>query len=229
MDAAHPLPVAAAPAAARADFLRRTYLHLALAILSFAAVEGALLWWGGADDLVARMTKGWNWLIVLLAFSLVGTVADRWARAGGSAVRQYLGLGLFVVAEAVIFLPLMRWATDQDDGAVAQAAVLTGAMAIALMAVPFVTGADFTFLRGALVVGGAIALGLIVASILVGFNLGLWFSAAMVGFAAAAILYRTSAMLHVYRTDQHVAAALGLFADVALLFYYVLRIVAGRR
>ena len=184
--------------------------------------------WRGADELVGRMTEGWNWLLVLLGFSLVGTVADRWARTGGSAARQYLGLGLFVVAEAVIFLPLMRWAAD-DDGAVTQAAVLAAALALALMAVPFVTGADFTFLRGGLVVGGAIALGLIVASILFGFSLGLWFSAAMVAFAAGAILYRTSAMLGVYRTDQHVAAALGLFADVALLFYYVLRIVAGRR
>ena len=123
----------------------------------------------------------------------------------------------------------MRWATGEGDGAVVQAAILTGAMALALMAVPFVTGADFTFLRGGLVVGGAIALALIVASILFGFGLGLWFSAAMVGFAAAAILYRTSALFTVYRTDQHVAAALGLFADVALLYFYVLRIVANRR
>ena len=229
MNTAPALPVASAPAEARAAFLRRTYLHLALAIFAFAAVEGALLRWGGADELVARMTEGWNWLLVLLAFSLVGSVADRWARTGGSPERQYLGLGLFVVAEAVIFLPLMRWAAGAGDGTVAQAAVLAGAMAVALMAVPYVTGDDFTFLRGGLAVGGAIALGLIVASILFGFGLGLWFSAAMVAFASAAILYRTSAVLGTYRTDQHVAAALGLFADVALLFYYVLRIVAESR
>jgi FtsH-binding integral membrane protein len=73
------------------------------------------------------------------------------------------------------------------------------------------------------------SLGLIVASILFGFGLGLWFSVAMVVVAAAAILYHTSAILRTYRTDQHVAAALALFADVALLFYYVLRIVGERR
>jgi hypothetical protein len=39
------------------------------------------------------------------------------------------------------------------------------------------------------------------------------------------ILYDTSNVLHHYRTDQHVAASLALFASVALLFWYVLRIV----
>jgi FtsH-binding integral membrane protein len=35
-------------------------------------------------------------------------------------------------------------------------------------------------------------------------------------------------MLH-YRTDQHVAAALSLFASVAMLFYYLLLILMGSR
>ena len=220
---------ASAPASARGAFLRRTYLHLALTLLAFAAVEGVLLRWTGATALAATMTEGWNWLLVILAFSAVGVVADRWARTGGSLGRQYLGLALFVVAEAILFLPLMLWATRDGSEAVTQAAVLTGALVLGLSAVPFATGADFTPLRGALVVGGAISLGLIVASILFGFGLGLWFSVAMVAFAGGAILYHTSAILRAYRTDQHVAAALALFADVALLFYYVLRIVGVRR
>jgi len=227
--AARALPAASAPADARAAFLRRTYFHLALAIIAFAAVIGLLLQWDGATDLAANMTEGWNWLLVMVAFSLVGSLADRWARAGGSANKQYLGLGLFIVAEAIIFLPLMLWAKGEGDNVITQAAILTGAMAIGLMAVPYVTGADFTFMRGALVIGGLISIALIVGSILFGFSLGLWFSLAMVGFASAAILYRTSAILRVYRTDQHVAAALGLFADVALLFYYVLQIMARSR
>ena len=37
--------------------------------------------------------------------------------------------------------------------------------------------------------------------------------------AAGYILYDTSNVLHHYRTDQHVAASLALFASVALLFY----------
>jgi hypothetical protein len=56
-------------------------------------------------------------------------------------------------------------------------------------------------------------------------NLGTWFSFAMVGLAAAFIIYDTSNVLHRFRTDQDVGAALQLFASVALLFYYILRIV----
>jgi FtsH-binding integral membrane protein len=35
--------------------------------------------------------------------------------------------------------------------------------------------------------------------------------------------------MHEYRTDQHVAASLALFASVVLLFWYVLRLFMGRR
>jgi FtsH-binding integral membrane protein len=51
----------------------------------------------------------------------------------------------------------------------------------------------------------------------------------MVAFAGTAILYQTSNVLHRFRTDQHVAAALVLFASVALLFWYILRIFSSRR
>ncbi|MGH2560711.1 MAG: Bax inhibitor-1/YccA family protein [Thermomicrobiales bacterium] len=230
MDAtAQSVVVSSAPATARAAFIRRTYLHVAGAIVAFAGVEALLLQWEGATDVAETMTDGWNWLLVLLAFAMVGGVADRWARTGGSVGKQYLGLGLFIVAEAVLFLPIMIWARSVDEDAIAQAGVVTLLMAAGLTAVPFVTGADFSFLGGALVIGGLVAIGLIVASILIGFNLGLWFSLAMVAFASAAILYQTSAILRSYRTDQHVAAALALFAAVALLFWYVLRIVASSR
>jgi FtsH-binding integral membrane protein len=47
----------------------------------------------------------------------------------------------------------------------------------------------------------------------------------MVAFAAGAILYDTSNVMHHYRTDQHVAASLSLFASIALLFWYILNIV----
>lgn len=68
-------------------------------------------------------------------------------------------------------------------------------------------------------------MGLIVCAILFGFNLGVLFSGVMVGLAAGYILYDTSNVMHHYRTDQYVAASLALFASVALLFWYVLRLV----
>ena len=64
-------------------------------------------------------------------------------------------------------------------------------------------------------------------SIVFGFSLGLLFSGAMVIIASISILYNTSNVLHRYNPQQHVAAALSLFASVALLFWYILRIFMG--
>jgi FtsH-binding integral membrane protein len=89
----------------------------------------------------------------------------------------------------------------------------------------FVTKKDYSPLRPILTVGSLIALGVIVAACLVGFNLGLIFSFVMVALMSGYILYYTSQVMLHYRTDQHVAAALALFAAVATLFWYILRIV----
>lgn len=83
-------------------------------------------------------------------------------------------------------------------------------------------------MRSFLVMGGFVALGLIVASVIFKFELGILFSGAMVLFASASILYTTSNIIHQYRPDQHVSAALALFSGVALLFWYILQIFMRR-
>ena len=218
-------PFAGAPADARARFVRRTYAHLAGAILAFVLIEALLLQWSGAEALASTMVSGWNWLLVLGGFMVVSYVAERWARSSTSLNVQYAGLTLFVVAEAVLFLPLMLVATRFADPTVLpSAAIVTGFLFLGLTLIAFFSGADFSYLRGFLIVGGLVALGLIVASILIGFTLGLIFSAVMVVFAAGAILYQTSNVARHYNTNQYVAASLALFASVALLFWYVLQI-----
>jgi FtsH-binding integral membrane protein len=104
------------------------------------------------------------------------------------------------------------------------AGVTTLIMFGGLTAFVFISKRDFSFMGGFLGVCGLGAFALIVVSILFGFNLGIWFSALIVVMACAYILYYTSAIMHQYRTDQYVAAALALFASVALLFWYILRI-----
>ena len=104
------------------------------------------------------------------------------------------------------------------------AAIITGLLFLGLTVTAFTTRADFSFMGGILTLGGCVALGIIVASCVFGFNLGLFFSGAMVLFASGAILYYTSNIIHHYNTEQYVAASLSLFASVALLFWYVLRI-----
>jgi uncharacterized protein len=105
------------------------------------------------------------------------------------------------------------------------AAILTLAVFGGLTLSVFVTKKDYSSLRPILCVGSLIALGVIVAGVLLGFNLGLFFSFAMVALMSGYILYYTSQVMLHYRTDQHVAAALALFAAVATLFWYILRIV----
>ncbi len=229
MSTANPaMRVDASAPSARAAFIRQTYLHVALAIAAFAALEWLLLQWSGARDLANLMTGGYSWLVVLLAFMFVSRIADRWARSSTSVGMTYLGLGLFVVAEAVLFLPLLYRVSRQGDDVLSSAAVITLLMVIGLTSVVVVTRTDFSFLRTALTIGGFVALGLIVASIIFGFSLGLLFAIAMVAFASGSILYNTSNIMHAYRTDQPIAAALSLFSSIALLFWYVVSITSRR-
>jgi FtsH-binding integral membrane protein len=76
--------------------------------------------------------------------------------------------------------------------------------------------------------GGILALVAIVGGVIFGFNMGMWFSIAMVGLAGGAILYDTSNIIRHFPEDRHVGAALELFASVALMFWYVLRIFMSR-
>ena len=213
----------------RASFIRRTYAHLAAAILAFVVIEALLFQTPLPEAMVGLLgTSRYSWLIVLLAFMGISHVADNWARSTASINMQYLGLGLYVVAEAIIFVPLLYLAQYMAGGQVIlSAGLITLLLFAGLTYTAFTTKKDFSFLGGFLKISFFIVLGVIAASILFGFNLGLIFSAAMVILAAASILYNTSNLLRVYNTGQHVAAALSLFASVALLFWYVLRILMG--
>jgi FtsH-binding integral membrane protein len=213
--------------AERAAFIRRTYAHLAAAVLAFVGIEYLLVGSPLASSMV-RFIAGnrFGWLMILGGFILVGWLARSLATSIESPGMQYLGLGLFVVAEAVIFLPLIYIAMGLSDVSVLPtAAILTLLLFAGLTFTAFTTRKDFSFLGGILTMGAFIALGLIVCAVLFGFTLGLVFSGAMVIFACAAILYDTSNVIHHFRTDQHVAASLELFASVALLFWYILSIV----
>ncbi|WP_052517898.1 Bax inhibitor-1/YccA family protein [Archangium violaceum] len=223
---------AEAPISERMAFIRKTYLHLGGAVLAFIALEAALINSSLAQPLVRTMLGGrMSWLIVLGAFMVVGWVADRWARSASSPAMQYLGLGLYVVAEAIIMLPLLYMAAyfSGDPNIIAKAGVLTGLVFVGLTGTVFITRRDFSWLRPALMVAGFAALGLIVVSLLFGFTLGTLFAAVMVVVAAGYILYYTSNVLHHYPVGSHVAAALTLFSSVALLFWYILRIFMDRR
>tara|TARA_R110002096_G_scaffold435128_1_gene659446 strand:+ start:324 stop:1028 length:705 start_codon:yes stop_codon:yes gene_type:complete len=223
---ANPYTVANAEPTERAAFIRSTYLHLGFAVLAFVGVEWFLLQQSWAPALISKMTGGMGWLVVLGAFMAISFLAERLAASEASKRVQYAGLGLFVVAEAIIFLPMLYMASVYagDDQVILKAGVTTLFVFAGLTFAAFATGKDFSFLRGFLMVGGVVAMGIIVVSIIFGFNLGTIFAGAMALFASVAILYNTSNIIHHYRTDQYVSASLSLFASVALLFWYILRI-----
>lgn len=207
----------------RAVFIKKTYTHLAFALLGFLILETLLINSPFAPAMMGMMGGQYTWLLVLGAFMGVSYVAQNFAHSADSLGKQYFGLSLYVVAEAVIFVPLILTAVTYAPDLLVQAAVLTGALFFALSMLAFNSKNGFSFLRGALTVGGFIAMGVIVASILFGFTLGSIFSAIMIVFASGAILYNTSEVLREYGEGQHVAASLTLFASVALLFWYMLQ------
>lgn len=213
----------------RAAFIRRTYAHLAGAILAFMGIEALLLnvLSEGTQLKIVQMSRGgYSWLGIMIAFMAAGWIARVWAHSETSAAMQYLGLAFYVVAWAVMFLPILIVAAHMIDKSVLPTAgILTLAVFGGLTLSVFVTKKDYSPLRPILSVCSWIALGVIVASIFCGFSLGLLFSFAMVALVSGYILYDTSNVLLHYRTHQHVAAALELFASVAMLFWYVLQIV----
>ena len=148
---------------------------------------------------------------------------------GGFRAHAIHGLGLYVVAEAIIFTPLLFIASTMGGDIIPTAALATLVLFGALTGVVFITRKDFSFMRSVLLFGGFAAMGLIVVAILTGFTLGPIFTVAMIALACGYILYDTSNVLHHYRIGQHVAAALALFAAVALLFWYILQLFMSSR
>lgn len=222
---------AAAAVDERVSFIRRTYLHLAGAVFAFMMIEMAAFTFapGQVESAVGLMLgTQMSWLVVLGAFVAVSYIAERWANSDTSLGMQYTGLGLFVVAEAILFAPILYIASMHYEGAIESAAIVTLILFAGLTAIVFLTKADFSFLRYALYLGGIAAMALIAMAIFSGFSLGGWFTWAMLVLASGYILYHTSNILHQYRTDQHVAAALALFSSLALLFWYVLRLFMSR-
>ena len=215
----------------RGRFIARTYNHLFAAICAFTLIEIGLFKSGVADSITHAHDRPF-----LAGGSLGGfMVPSQWFarsvvhKTATAKAAQYAALAVYVIGQALIFVPLLWMADRYAPGAIASAAIITFIAFTALTLVVFITRKDFSFLRGILMWGGIIALVTIIGGAIFGFQLGTFFSVAMVGLAGAAILYDTSNVLHHYPEDRYVAASLELFASVALMLWYVLRLLMSRR
>jgi uncharacterized protein len=212
----------------RSAFITRTYTHVVGGILAFILIELGLFESGLALQ-IARFMLGFNWFLILGAFMLVGWLASRTAQTSSSIGMQYFAYGAYIVAEALIFVPLLFIANAKAPGAIDSATLITALGAGGLMVVAHRTRKDFSFLRAILMWGGVVAILAMIGGAIFGFQLGTWFSVAMIGFAGAAVLYDTSNIILNYPEDRYVSAAMQLFASIALMFWYVLRLAMGSR
>lgn len=219
-----------APSLDRASFIRKTYAHLAVALLAFIGLESLLI-----NSVLAEPLTNWmfvnqySWLGVMLLLMGATWLGNRWASMPDNMPMQYLGLALYVAVYAVVTLPLLMIANHYAPGAIRDAAIMTGALFFGLTSTVFITKKDFSFLGPIVSMGLWIALAVIVCAVLFGFTLGLLFSAIMVVLISACVLYTTSNLLNHYAPTQYVAASLQLFASIITMFWYILQIFMSRR
>ncbi len=221
------VPVSRTSVEERADFISKTYMHLFGAMIGFTFFE-IFLFKTGLAEVIASAMFGVSWLVVLGGFMLVSWFASRTAINAQSIAAQYGALAAYVAVWGIMFVPILYTAMVYAPGVINSAATVTLLGFAGLTAIAFMTRKDFSFLGGLLRWVGIVAIVLIVGSLLFGFELGTFFSVGMIAFAGAAILYDTSNILHHYPQDKYVAAALSLFASVALMFWYVLRLFLAR-
>lgn len=215
----------------RVAFYKKTYAHVAGGVLVFIIFEYLLLQSETIVDFALSMTQGIRWLLMLGGFMFITNYAEGMALKTTDKNKQYLAYGIYILAEAFIFVPLIYIAAfymESGPELLNQAAIVTLALFTGLSAVVFVTGKDFSFLKTGLTIGFFIAIGLIIAGALFGFNLGLWFSVGMCLLAGGSILYQTSNLVNKYTTEDYIPASLGLFASLMLLFWYILNIFMSR-
>jgi len=228
MNRTHDPSVFAMPSEETQRFVPRVYNHVLGAIVALVALE---VWYFRTDIAYTLASKmlGTNWLLILGAFMVVGWLARGVAHRAESLGAQYLALGGYVVAQSIILVPMLVIAEYKAPGTISSAAILTLVGFAGLTLIAFRSRRDFTMYTALLQWAGVLALVAIVGSVLFGLKLGTWFSVLMVGVAGVAILRDTSAILLHYRSDRYVAASLELFASVALMFWYLLRLLSGRR
>lgn len=211
----------------RATFITRTYAHVFGGIVVFTAIEAFFFSSGMAEKLAHAMSSVW-WM-VLLGMVAVSWFASHIASMSLSKPAQYGAYGIYILAEALMFAPLLYMANARAEGAISSAAVITLLGFGALSVIAHKSRQDFSFLRPILMWGGVMALITILAAIFFDFQLGVLFSGIMVALAGAAILYDTSNIIRHYPTDRHVSAAMALFGSVMLMFWYVIRLVMASR
>jgi FtsH-binding integral membrane protein len=229
MEQANPMiPVGVQSAEVRTAFMGRVYARLVAGIALFVLLE-AYLFTSGLAVAITQFVISTSWLVILGGFMIVSWLANSVALRATSPASQWGGYALLVAANALIFAPMLVIAEVQVPGTVAAAGQYAVGGFIILSIIAHRSARDFTWLGASLRWFGVLALAAIVISVLTGASLGTWFSLAMIGLAGAAILYETQVILRETPPGRETVAAMALFSSLALLFWYVLRLLMSRR
>ena len=231
--------VAEADQSDAASFYRKTYGLVALAFAGFAGllylffitpVAGLFMTTLGA---MYNSLGSFSWLIVMLAFWAGTYFAQKLASNRASRDSQYAGLGLYVLLEALIFIPLISIVAISTKGNVGDilipACTLTGALVLGLTLAVQLTRVDFSFLRIVITIGSICAIGAVIMFAIMGINPGTWFALAMILLMATVILYQTHVIKNNCSTEDYVFAAFILFSAFVTLLWYVIQFFLGRR
>ncbi len=226
------IPAISAPAEDREAFVVKVYQHVGLALAAFVAFEVLLFVTGIADALGDFVLSGGSgrWLLILGGFMVGQWMASNAAHRLENTGLQYAGLFGSALLQSLIFAPFL--AILVGAGASSDIVIAGGITAVAFFALTIVgmtTKKDLSFMRPMMMWGGIVAIGLIIGAAIFGFQLGVWFSAAMIGLMGATIIYQTQQIIRQYPVWAHVGAALALFSSLMTLFWYVLRLVSQLR
>jgi len=210
--------------AARTKFIRQTYLHVSIAAVGFILLELLLFSTGIAENIAYVLTKSrYTWILVLAGFGFITFRVESWGKASVSLQTQYLAFFVYILAESIIFIPVLYMASYYAPGTIEIMTFMTLFLLASLFGITLLTKKNFSFLKSSITIGGMLAIGVVVLGCIFGFSPGIYFSFAMLSLAGLCILYHTTNLVN-YHTHQYVAAGLGLFASFMLLFWYVMRI-----
>jgi len=215
-------------------FYKKTYLTAGFSFLAWMLIVLGLFDTGIAIDIVYGLGKI-SWLLVLGIFWGASYIGEK-LTVSEEKEKQYIGLGIYIAAYAVIFLPLISIVVEYSygswrmamDNVLIPAFISAFTVFAALTVTVFSTKTDFSFLRTLIIFGSFFALGAIIIFSVAGMHVGSWFAIAMIILMSATILYQTDQIKTKFDTSQHIGAGAMIFASFMVLLWYVIRLFVSR-
>lgn len=207
--------VAALGEAARADFIRKTYIHFLGGLMAFSGVI-----YGMFQNVSLLQSLQQNYLILVIGmFGLA--IGYRWLFASANMAVHYVGFALTIGVYAALLAPFFYMADQYKPGILSQAFLITSFGFGGLTAIALMSKKDFSFLGGFLSIATFGLLGVALAGMIFGFGLGSLYSYAALLIFGGWVLYDTSAIKNQLPLNGYVFGATMLFIDFVVMLKHV--------